>query len=139
METKEIDSRIIEGESEFIKSFFDALKGSPDYETLKEKPFVEPDGRSNLLNYLNMGVVEKFLRHLQQNPETVNTFMSNGLEWVNGNVAFNENGVSYMDAKELVHLYVNLLALLAGAPTVFMKIGALTMYSMAPETVKNWI
>lgn len=140
METITIDPRITEGLSDFIKSFFNELKQSPDYETLKEQPFKEGGSRNELMNYLNMEVIEKYLRQLKgMSLEENDTFMSNGLEWVNGNVSFNEGGVKYTDGKELVHLYVNLLALLAGAPTVFMKIGALTMYSIAPETTKNWV
>lgn len=140
METNEIDPRIIEGESEFIKRFFEELRHSPEFGQLKEQPFASEEARLNLYNYLNMGVIEKYLRLLKQGSGgEVNTFMSNGLEWVNGNVAFNEGGVTYMDAKELVHLYVNLLALLAGAPTIFMKIGALTMFSTAPDTTKDWV
>lgn len=140
MENTAIDPRITEGLSDFIKSFFDELKASPEYAALKEQPFASEDSRTNLFNYLNMDVIEKYLRLLKaKTPSEVDTFMSNGLEWVNGNVAYNENGVTYCDAKELVHLYVNLLALLAGAPTIFMKIGALTMYSIAPTTTRSWV
>lgn len=140
METSAIDPRIVEGQSEFIKKFFKELKESPDYEKLKEQPFTSEEARCNLFNYLNMEIIEKYLRELKaMGMGEINTFMSNGLEWVNGNVAFNENGVKYMDGKELVHLYVNLLALLAGAPTIFMKIGALTMYSISPDTTKSWV
>lgn len=139
MENTAIDPRISAGMSDFIKAFFADLKQSADYEKLKEQPFSSENARVNLVNYLNMPLIEEYLRKLKaQTPAEVNTFMSNGLEWVNGNVAFNEEGVKYMDAKELVHYYVNLLALLAGAPTIFMKIGALTMYSLAPETTKGW-
>ena len=139
MENTAIDPRINAGMSDFIKAFFADLKNSADYEKLKEQPFSSENARVNLVNYLNMPLIEEYLRKLKaQTPAEVNTFMSNGLEWVNGNVAFNEEGVKYMDAKELVHYYVNLLALLAGAPTIFMKIGALTMYSLAPETTKGW-
>lgn len=139
METSNIDPRITAGLSDFIKSFFTDLKESPEYEKLKEAPFAGGNSRYELINYLNMTVIEKYLRELKaKSLAEVDTFMSNGLEWVNGNVAFNENGVTYTDAKELVHLYVNLLALLSGAPTVFMKIGALTMLSLSPDTTKNW-
>ena len=140
METTAIDPRIINGQSEFIKAFFKDLKDSPDYTKLKDQPFESEAARTNLFNYLNMGVIEKYLRELRAKPlSEVDTFMSNGLEWVNGNVAYNENGVTYMDARELIHLYVNLLALLVSAPTLFMKMGALTMYSISPDTVKGWM
>ena len=140
METPNLDPRIINGESEFIRSFFADLQSSPDYDKLKEQPFASPEGRLQLFNYLNMEVIEKYLRNLKANDiGFVNTFMSNGLEWVNGMAEFYAEGVGAEDGKKLVHLYVNLLALLAGAPTIFMKIGALTMYSIAPDTTKNWV
>lgn len=140
MENTGIDPRIIAGESDFIKSFFKDLKENDAYPVLKEQPFASEEARTNLFSYLNMEVIEKYLRQLKaQSLGEVDTFMSNGLEWVNGNVAYNENGVKQGDAKELIHLYVNLLALLAGAPTVFMKVGALTMYSIAPQTTGTWI
>lgn len=139
MENTALDPRITEGLSDLIKDFFSQLKASPEFETLKNQPFANDEARLNLFNYLNMGVIETFLRRLKgMSIGEVDTFMSNGLEWVNGNVSFNANGVTYCDAKELIHYYVNLLALLAGAPTIFMKIGALTMYSIAPDTTKNW-
>ena len=139
METPNLDPRIINGESEFIRDFFAELKGSPDYAKLKEQPFSGGTARLQLFNYLNMEVIEKFLRRLKAGDAGfVNTFMSNGLEWVNGMAEFYAEGVGAADGRELAHLYVNLLALLAGAPTIFMKIGALTMYSIAPDTTKNW-
>ena len=140
METQAIDPRIINGESEFIRNFFTELKNSPDYAKLREQPFGAPEARLQLFNYLNMEVIEKYLRQLKANDISfVNTFMSNGLEWVNGMAEYYAEGVGDADGKELAHLYVNLLALLAGAPTIFMKIGALTMYSIAPDTTKNWV
>lgn len=140
METTAIDPRIINGESEFIRNFFTELKDSPEYAKLKEQPFTGETARLQLFNYLNMGLIEKYLRQLKAGGETfVNTFMSNGLEWVNGMAEQYAEGVGDADGKELTHLYVNLLALLAGAPTIFMKIGALTMYSIAPDTTKNWV
>ena len=140
METQTIDPRIPNGESEFIRKFFDDLKGSPDYAKLKDAPFTSAENRLQLFSYLNMDVIEKYLRQLQtSNIGFINTFMSNGLEWVNGMAAFYAEGVGDADGKELAHLYVNLLALLSGAPTIFMKIGALTMYSISPDTTKNWV
>lgn len=140
MENTAIDPRIINGESEFIRSFFSALKTSPDYEKLKEQPFASADARAALFNYLNLEVIETYLRQLKAGGiAEVNTFMSNGLEWVNGMAEYYAEGVGEADGKELSHLYVNLLALLAGAPTIFMKIGALTMYSIAPQTIANWV
>lgn len=140
METTAIDPRIINGESEFIREFFDDLKSSPDYTKLKDQPFAGPGARVQLFNYLNMEVIDKYLRNLKAGDLSfVNTFMSNGLEWVNGMAEYYAEGVGDADGKELAHLYVNLLALLAGAPTIFMKIGALTMYSIAPDTTKNWV
>lgn len=140
MENTAIDPRIINGESEFIRSFFSALKTSPDYEKLKEQPFASADARVALFNYLNLEVIETYLRQLKAGGiAEVNTFMSNGLEWVNGMAEFYAEGVGEADGKELSHLYVNLLALLAGAPTIFMKIGALTMYSISPQTIANWV
>lgn len=139
METAGIDPRIIQGQSDFIKAFFADLKASGNYGTLLEQPYASEEARLNLFNYLDMEVIEKYLRQLRaQSLDEVDTFLSNGLEWVNGNVAYNENGVTYMDAKELVHYYVNLLALLAAAPTTFMKAGALTMLTIAPDTTKGW-
>lgn len=139
METTALDPRIIEGESDFIAGFFKELKESPEYEKLKEQPFAGGTARLQLFNYLNMGLIEKYLRLLKENDMAfVNTFMSNGLEWVNGMAAYYAEGTGDADGKELTHLYVNLLALLAGAPTIFMKVGALTMYSIAPDTTKNW-
>lgn len=140
MENTQIDPRIINGESEFIRSFFTDLKGSKDYARLKEQPYKGGESRLQLFNYLDMTVMEKYLRQLQTSDAAfVNTFMSNGLEWVNGMAEYYAEGVGDADGKELAHLYVNLLALLSGAPTVFMKIGALTMYSIAPDTMKNWV
>lgn len=140
METQAIDPRILNGESEFIRNFFTELKNSPDYGKLREQPFEAPEARLQLFNYLNMEVIDKYLRQLKANDISfVNTFMSNGLEWVNGMAEYYAEGVGDADGKELAHLYVNLLALLAGAPTIFMKIGALTMYSIAPDTTKNWV
>lgn len=140
METQGIDPRIPNGESDFIRSFFKELKDSPDYARLKEAPFAGGDSRLRLFNYLDMEVIEKYLRELKAGDISfVNTFMSNGLEWVNGMAEYYAEGVGTADGKELAHLYVNLLALLAGAPTIFMKIGALTMYSIAPDTMKNWV
>lgn len=140
MENKELDPRIPAGESEFIRSFFNDLKGSPDYSKLKEQPFSGPEARLQLFNYLDMEVIEKYLRKLQgADIGFVNTFMSNGLEWVNGMAEYYAEGTGDADGKELAHFYVNLLALLAGAPTIFMKVGALTMYSIAPDTTKNWV
>lgn len=139
METLNLDPRIIDGESEFIRGFFADLQASPEYSKLKEQPFAGKDGRLQLFNYLNMGVMEQYLRKLQaEDKGFVNTFMSNGLEWVNGMAEQYAQGTGSEDGKKLAHLYVNLLALLAGAPTTFMKIGALTMYSIAPDTTKNW-
>lgn len=140
MENTAIDPRIINGQSDFIKGFFKELKDSPDYSKLKEQPFASADARLQLFNYLNMEVIEKYLRNLKANDlGFINTFMSNGLEWVNGMAEFYAEGVGDADGKELAHLYVNLLALLAGAPTIFMKVGALTMYSIAPDTTRNWV
>ena len=140
MENAAIDPRILSGLSDFIKEFFSALKDSPDFGKLKEQPFEEEGGRLNLFNYLNMTVIEDYQRKLNALPHAeINEFMSNGLEWVNGNAAYNEKGVTYDDPKTIVHLYVNLLALLVGAPTIFMKMGALTMYTIAPDTTKNWV
>lgn len=140
MENTALDPRIIEGQSDFIKGFFNDLKESPDYAKLKEQPFANPEARQQLFNYLNMDIIGSYLRKLKAGDEAfINTFMSNGLEWVNGVAAFYAEGVGEADGKELAHLYVNLLALLAGAPTVFMKIGALTMYSIAPDTMTNWV
>lgn len=140
METMQLDPRIINGESEFIRSFFKELKDSPNYAKLKDQPYSDATGRLQLFNYLDMEVIEKYLRQLKANDLSfVNTFMSNGLEWVNGMAEYYAEGVGDADGKELTHLYVNLLALLAGAPTIFMKIGALTMYSIAPDTTKNWV
>lgn len=140
MENTAIDPRIINGESEFIRGFFDELKGSPEYEKLKEQPFQGGNSRLQLFNYLNMEVIDKYLRNLKAGDAAfVNTFMSNGLEWVNGMAEYYAEGVGDADGKELAHFYVNLLALLAGAPTIFMKVGALTMYSIAPDTMKNWV
>lgn len=140
MENVQIDPRIINGESEFIRKFFTELKNSPDYAKLKEQPYNSPQGRLQLFNYLNMEIIQKYLRQLQTGDLAfVNTFMSNGLEWVNGMAEFYADGVGDADGKELAHMYVNLLALLSGAPTIFMKIGALTMYSIAPDTMKNWV
>lgn len=140
MENNQIDPRIIEGESPFIKAFFEDLKKSPDYPRLKDQPFSTPEARSSLISYLNMDVIETYLRKLKgASLAEADTFMSNGLEWVNGNVAYNENGVKNGDVRELIHLYVNLLGLLAGAPTIFMKIGALTMLSFAPTTTLSWV
>lgn len=140
MESINLDPRIINGESEFIRSFFGELKASPDYAKLKEQPFTGAETRMQLFNYLNMAVIEKYLRQLKANDLSfVNTFMSNGLEWVNGMAEYYADGVGDDDGKELAHLYVNLLCLLAGAPTIFMKIGALTMYSIAPDSMKNWV
>lgn len=140
METPSLDPRIINGESEFIRSFFTELKNSSDYARLKEQPYSGAEARLQLFNYLDMGVIEKYLRQLKAaDMAFVNTFMSNGLEWVNGMAEYYAEGVGAADGKELAHLYVNLLALLAGAPTIFMKIGALTMYSIAPDTIKNWV
>ena len=139
METP-LDPRIINGESDFIRSFFDALKASPDYPKLKEQPYTGATARLQLFNYLDMEVIEKYLRQLKANDLSfVNTFMSNGLEWVNGMAEYYAEGTGDADGKELAHLYVNLLALLAGAPTIFMKIGALTMYSIAPDATQNWV
>lgn len=136
----DIQGTDIGGLSDFIRGFFEELKSSPEFDTLTEQPFATPEGRTNLFNYLNMGLIEKYLRILKgQNLGDVDTFMSNGLEWVNGMVAKNSDGVKEGNAKVLIHLYVNLLALLAGAPTIFMKIGALTMYSIAPDTTKGWL
>ena len=140
MESINLDPRIINGESEFIRSFFAELQASPDYEKLKEQPFANAEARQQLFNYLNMEVIDKYLRNLKSGDTAfVNTFMSNGLEWVNGMAEQYAQGVGTEDGKKLAHLYVNLLALLAGAPTIFMKIGALTMYSIAPDTTKNWV
>lgn len=140
MENINLDPRIINGESEFIRSFFADLQGSPDYSKLKEQPYNAPEGRLQLFNYLNTEVIDEYLRKLKSGDSAfVNTFMSNGLEWVNGMAAYYAEGVGDADGKQLAHLYVNLLALLAGAPTIFMKIGALTMYSIAPDTMKNWV
>ena len=128
------------GLSDFIKDFFNDLKISPDYAAQLERPFDSEDARTNLFSYLDMDVIGKYLLILKrQTPGEINTFMSNGLEWVNGTVSANENGVKEGNAKEAVHLYINLLALLVSAPTTFMKIGALTMYSIAADTTKNWI
>lgn len=139
METT-LDPRITEGQSDFIREFFQALKDSPEYARLKEQPYSGGNARLQLFNYLNMGVIEVYLRKLQEGDKAfVNTFMSNGLEWVNGMAEQYAEGVGAADGKELAHLYVNLLALLAGAPTIFMKIGALTMYSISPDTTKNWV
>lgn len=140
METMQLDPRIINGESEFIRSFFKELKDSPNYAKLKDQPYSDATSRLQLFNYLDMEVIEKYLRQLKANDLSfVNTFMSNGLEWVNGMAEYYAEGVGDADGKELTHLYVNLLALLAGAPTIFMKIGALTMFSIAPDTTKNWV
>lgn len=140
MENTQIDPRIINGESDFIRNFFTDLKDSKDYSRLKNLPYSGGNSRLQLFNYLDMEVIEKYLRKLQTSDLTfVNTFMSNGLEWVNGMAEFYAEGVGDADGRELSHLYVNLLALLAGAPTVFMKIGALTMYSIAPDTISNWV
>lgn len=140
METQGIDSRIINGESDFIRSFFRELKDSPDYGKLKEQPYADATSRLQLFNYLDMEVIEKYLRQLKAGDLSfVNTFMSNGLEWVNGMAEYYAEGVGDADGKELAHMYVNLLALLAGSPTIFMKIGALTMYSIAPDTTRNWV
>lgn len=140
MENAQIDPRIINGESEFIREFFDELKGSPEYGKLKEQPYKDAESRLQLFNYLNMDVIGKYLMKLKENDLSfINTFLSNGLEWVNGMAEYYAEGVGDADGKELAHLYVNLLALLAGAPTIFMKIGALTMYSIAPDTMKNWV
>lgn len=141
-ETKAMNAAEIQGiagMSDFIKNFFSDLTASKDFASLKDAPFASPEARSNLFAYLNMGVIEAYLRKLKaQTLGEVDTFMSNGLQWVNGTVSRNENVVKDADARELIHLYVNLLALLAGAPTIFMKIGALTMYSIAPDSTANW-
>lgn len=140
MESINLDPRIINGESEFIRSFFAELQVSADYAKLKEQPFANAEARWQLFNYLNTEVIDEYLRKLQSGDiGFVNTFMSNGLEWVNGMAEQYAQGVGTEDGKKLAHLYVNLLALLAGAPTIFMKIGALTMYSIAPDTMKNWV
>lgn len=140
MESINLDPRIINGESEFIRSFFAELQGSPDYAKLKEQPFASAESRWQLFNYLNTEVIDEYLRKLKAGDiGFINTFMSNGLEWVNGMAAYYAEGVGDADGKQLAHLYVNLLALLACAPTIFMKIGALTMYSIAPDTMKNWV
>ena len=140
MENREIDPRIINGESEFIRNFFTELKDSPEYAKLKEQPFKDATSRLQLFNYLNMDVIDKYLRQLKAGDiGFINTFMSNGLEWVNGMAEYYAEGVGDADGKELAHFYVNLLALLAGAPTIFMKIGALTMYSIAPDTTRLWV
>ena len=140
MENINLDPRIINGESEFIRAFLADLQASPDYDKLKQQPFATPEGRLQLFNYLNTEVIDLYLRKLKAGDTAfVNTFMSNGLEWVNGMAAYYAEGVGDADGKQLAHLYVNLLALLAAAPTIFMKIGALTMYSIAPDTMKNWV
>lgn len=140
MENINLDPRIINGESEFIRSFFADLQASPDYNKLKEQPFASPEGRLQLFNYLNSEIIDQYLRKLKAGDTAfINTFMSNGLEWVNGMAEQYAEGTGSDDGKKLAHLYVNLLALLAGAPTIFMKIGALTMYSIAPDTMKNWV
>lgn len=54
MENAQIDPRIINGESEFIREFFDELKASPEYGKLKEQPFKDAESRLQLFNYLNM-------------------------------------------------------------------------------------
>lgn len=140
MENTNLDPRITEGQSDFIRGFFTELKDSPEYSKLKEQPFASAEARLQLFNYLNMELIEKYLRNLKANDISfINTFMSNGLEWVNGMASYYAEGVGDADGKELSHLYVNLLALLAGAPTIFTKVGALTMYSFAPDTIKNWV
>lgn len=126
--------------SSFIKNFFDELKSSKDYRSLVDQPFSDKNERDNLYSYLNMDVIGKNLIILKQGDKAfVNTFMSNGLEWVNATVMRNEKEVVNGNPRELAHLYVNILALLACAPTVFMKIGALTMFSTAPSVVKTWV
>lgn len=127
------------GVSAFIESFFNALLSSTDYEALRDAPFANGSNVSNLFSYINMDEVGKALLQLKAMDQTgVNTFMSNGLQWVNAVVMRNEKGFVDSDARELAHLYVNLLALLAGAPTTFMKIGALTMFTTAPDVIKTW-
>ena len=127
------------GMSPFIQGFFDALRASKDYDNLKEAPFSNSANQGNLFSYINMDEVGKALLQLKaMDPSGVNTFMSNGLEWVNATVGRNEKGFVDGDVREMAHLYVNLLALLAGAPTTFMKIGALMMFTTAPGTIKTW-
>lgn len=128
------------GVSQFILGFFNALLKSKDYDNLKEAPFANAANIENLYAYINMDEVGKALLQLKAMDESGRmTFMSNGLQWVNATVGANEKGFTGSDAKELAHLYVNLLALLAAAPTTFMKIGALTMFTTAPDAVKSWL
>lgn len=128
------------GVSPFILGFFNALLTSKEYEELKEAPFANAANIENLYAYINMDVVGKALLQLKAMDESGRmTFMSNGLQWVNATVGANEKGFTGTDAKELAHIYVNLLALLAIAPTTFMKIGALTMLTTAPDSVKTWL
>lgn len=128
------------GVSEFILRFFNSLMESKDYAALKEAPFAEGGDIENLYSYINMDEVGKALLQLKAMDDRGRmTFMSNGLQWVNATVGANDSGFTGGDPKELAHLYVNLLALLAGAPTTFMKIGALTMFSTAPGVVRTWI
>lgn len=125
--------------SSFIVNFFESLEQDSNYASLLEQPFKNAENRNNLFCYLNMDVIGAYLLKLKaMDSAGVNTFMSNGLEWVNKTVAANQDGVKDGDARQLVYRYVNLLALLAGAPTIFMKIGALTMFSTALDTVKDW-
>lgn len=127
-------------QSSFINDFFKALESSSVYTTLVEQPFANSMNQNNLFTYLNMDVVEDTLRALSAKPHSeINKFMSDGLKWVNETVGRNQDKFVDGDAKALAHRYVNLLAVLAGAPTIFLKIGALTMYSTAPGTVKTWL
>ena len=128
------------GVSPFINGFFTALLSSKDYAALKEAPFSAPDKISDLYAYLNMDEIGKAMLQLKgMDKSEVMTFLSNGLQWVNATVGANEKGFTGKDAKELAHLYVNLLGLLAVAPTTFMKIGALTMLTTAPDVVRTWL
>ena len=127
-------------QSSFIEDFFNTLESSGSYSTLVEQPFANSMNQNNLFTYLNMEEVENALRTLSSRPHSeVNKFMSDGLKWVNETVGRNQDKFVDGDAKALAHRYVNLLAVLAGAPTIFLKIGALTMYSTAPGTVKTWL
>ena len=129
-----------EGLNPLIQQFFADLKENPNFPKLLEQPYADASAQVDLMNYLNMDVIENYLLKLKHaDLATVDTFMSNGLEWVNGTVARYQHGLKDNNVKELIHLYVNLLALLAGAPTVFMKAGAIMMYSMAIATVNAWL
>lgn len=136
MENKAINEVEI---SSFIQNFFKALESDTNYSMLLDQPFSCAEQQTNLYAYLNMPLIENTLRSLKSEAVSeIDTFMSNGLEWVNRMVADNANGLPVDVAKPLAHRYVNLLALLAGAPTIFMKIGALTMFATAPDVVKTW-